>query len=648
MQVALSKTTGGYVPITAEQGHCGWSSRFRPRAETGHRATLTGGLGDHVLGALLVAAVGLPALFFRYATFQGEVVAVLYREPKKDAISILCWILIAAFCWLKLRRIDASSFSRLASRPVLIALAALLTHFGLTRLWVTVPANWAYEMTQYGVLFLLLLVLLVWTDLNRSTETIVERALVTSIGLVAMLGLLQGFWPGAAPPPINPYSEVGNPSLMGYKNPAALSVLAQLFVLGSLVASARARSITVKTTLGLLLAAELFYIVELQCRSAYLGLAVGTVVLIVLRVLVAIRSASHSRPFLYVPAGTAALIVLAALIVAAFALNPNAQGKAASMVRYATNPAAYLASDRGLYLQNTLDMAAHHPLGVGLGDWQTMYPAHRVVEGPNDFSEQFQVRRAHSDHVQVLGELGWPGIALWSTVLALVFFRAAVPAVREGHLRSAFLAAQVAAIAAAMSTDSFVEIPYNKFQLFLIVYLVMVNDARPGTERQSAARLARAPRLLVILLVSAAATAAIAMAGQTERKLVGSAVTGALVQRAGSGSLHASDSTALLAAASEAGEAWAALPGHWKCLFRSHLELVRAEVLTGNTDRARHHAIEALRLHPLNPQTMRIVTALADVEGTSSARVGAVGHVVLAAETVLVAERRSGDLRGRR
>ena len=61
---------------------------------------------DAGLLVLLATAVALPALAFRFATFGGDVVAVLYREPKKDVIGVLVWLLVLAFFLVKGRSLD--------------------------------------------------------------------------------------------------------------------------------------------------------------------------------------------------------------------------------------------------------------------------------------------------------------------------------------------------------------------------------------------------------------------------------------------------------------------------------------------------------------------------------------------------------------
>ena len=151
----------------------------------------------------------------------------------------------------------------------------MLGYFGLTRLWVTVPENWGYEMSQYTLLYLLLLVLLAWTTITPTIPSVVRNTLILSVGVVAVIGVIQSFYPGIAPAAINPFGEVGNPSLMGYKNPAALSVMAQIFILAGAAFSLKDRRVGLKRLLGILLVAELVYLVSLQSRTAYLSARLG-------------------------------------------------------------------------------------------------------------------------------------------------------------------------------------------------------------------------------------------------------------------------------------------------------------------------------------------------------------------------------------
>jgi O-antigen ligase len=184
----------------------------------------------------------------------------------------------------------------------------------------------------------------------------------------------------------------------------------------------------------LLLGLELVYLATLQSRTAYLALAVSALLaLVVGRARHLHREGERGR---LAPRGAAAVLALGAVLVVLVAsLHPGARGRLATMGRILASPASYLETDRGLYLRATWSMVREHPFGVGLGDWQTHYPLHRPREafgGPEDLH---RVRRAHSDHVQMLGELGWQGLAAWWAVLGTALVLAGRSFWRSGRRR---------------------------------------------------------------------------------------------------------------------------------------------------------------------------------------------------------------------
>jgi len=553
------------------------------------------------LKILLAATVILPALYYRAAIYQGEVVAILYREPKKDAISILCWTLVLGFLVLLGRRIDSGKLSALITDPSVIALSLLLSYLGLTRLWVTVPENWGYEMSQYTLLYLLVLVLLAWTTITPTIPAYLRNTLILSIGVVTAIGVIQGFYPGIAPSAINPFGEVANPSLMGYKNPAALSVMAQVFILAGAACSLEKRRAGLRSLLCILLVVELVYLVSLQSRTAYLSLLIGSLVLAVLWPLSSRGSIRRTM---------AALTVGALVILGGLAVNPSAMSKMKSVVHHLKSPRTYLQTDRGTYLVNTLNMVKHNPFGVGLGDWQTTYPVYRIMNPGTAFDERFQVRRAHSDHVQILGEAGWPGVVLWSTFLITVVGRTAIVAVRRRNRNAAFLTAQLVAIMVAMGTDFFTEIPYNKFQFFLLVFLAvsLIRPLQPDTLPKNA--LGRWPWIFITIIVAAASGASIAGSIQTEKKLIASATSTSLFLEAAEPGGDPRMASVLFEESTTLGEVWTHRHGHWKTLFRDHLALARSAELTGHVRLARDQALESLRLQPFNPQGLRLMVEL--------------------------------------
>ncbi|MCB1036145.1 MAG: O-antigen ligase family protein, partial [Acidobacteria bacterium] len=442
-------------------------------------------LGRHpYLEALLAALVVLPALAFAFGLEDGHVAFVLYREPKRLAISLLGWVFVVAAAW-RLRPTRRELADVLES-SVGLSFLAFLAALAWTHRWVLVKENFLYEAEQYLLLTLLLVLLSVWASRWPALRRQVARGLCLSLALVCLVSLVQMVVEIPFLAPIDPELGTAHPSFMGYKNPMALALLGQLFLVAERAWRLRGRRSGWLWT-GVL-AVEVALLASLESRTAYLGFAVGLAVLVAL----AFVRRPGRRLALRLAAGTASAL---ALVVLVWTVSPAARQRAHSLWDILRQPAAYGDTDRGTYLRNTLQMVRHHPLGVGLGDWQTWYPVYRLHNRDLAFDEAHQVRRAHSDHVQILGEAGWPGFAAWLLFLAVLLFtvlrRALAEPKGDPWPFDAFLAAQLLALVYIMAGDYFLEMPFHKFLFVLLVFLALgrTDDSRPaaGAEPERAA-----------------------------------------------------------------------------------------------------------------------------------------------------------------
>ena len=554
--------------------------------------------GDRLLAALVQLAIVVPALAVGWVRDDGRIAAVLYREPKLVAAGVLGWTFAAAFLWAWRRRLTAADLAAAIERPAMLALGAFLAYLAATGLWVRVPQNYFYELDQYLLLALLVVLLLAWTERDARLPGRVRAGLVASLAAVTAVGVLQILAPLPFLSPIDPEIGVAHPSLMGYKNPAALAVLGQLFLLAGWVAETRGnagRGVSRRLGLGLLLAVELVYLVSLRSRTSYAALAAGSVFLVGLWL-------ARRPPRRALLRGAAAAAAAVALVAAAVAIHAPARERARSALAYAASPRAYLESDRGVYLRNTLNMARHRPLGVGLGDWQTQYPVFRSVRRTADFMDpppDVDVRRAHSDHVQLLGEAGWPGLVLWLGFLLLL---AAAPIrgyLRDGRPGALFAAAQVVALAAAMASDYYLEMPYHKLQFFLVVYLALAAPPRRPNGRAPCA-----PTPTKAMPAAAVVLALVALLQLGYHVLLARKVA---LAAAVATSYRRGDDAAVLAA----GRELAAVPGHTKTLFRDYLLVAHSARQAGADALAGAAARKSLELHPYHLNALRFMATVA-------------------------------------
>ncbi|MEM1202709.1 MAG: O-antigen ligase family protein [Acidobacteriota bacterium] len=577
-----------------------------------------GPAGDRWLRWHLRALGALPAVSFLPIHENGVVTSVLYREPKHAAALAVGWGFLAASAWLapRLGGPRRRDLWAVLHRTPLLVLSAWLAWLATGHLWTRVPENLAYEGLQLALLFPLLVVLLGWCVRRPEVPRWIGDGLIAGLALATAVGFLQRAVALPWLAPIDPHLGGSFPSLFGYKNPMALALLGQLFLVAERAAGSRGFA---ALRWGGLLAAELVYLALLGSRSAYLGLVIGAGAWVALTLWRGLRvgadgSSGHAaRRWLPIAA-----LVLFAVVLAA---DPRARLRATSALEVAASPTAYWTSDRGTYLRNTLEMVRAHPLGVGLGDWQTHYPLFRRFDPARSFSQGFQVRRAHSDHVQMLGEGGWPGLVLWSAVLALAALSPARRYWTRGSPGDAWLWAQVVALAAAMATDYVSEMPFHKLQLFLLLVLAF---ARPEDAEAPAGR--RRPSTAVALSVTLVAALHILYAYVLTEKAILSARIGRAYLSATSGAIAVSDPS-VPGAVSEStghlldvrplrrvvdlGRRFERTPAVTKTLHRDYLLMASAARLLGDPDTARRWLRRALSLHPFNPKAFLLAAELA-------------------------------------
>lgn len=434
-----------------------------------------------------------------WAGREGEVVFLLYRAPKDVAVQLAVWVLVALAVGQLENPIE--QLRRAAAKAPLLLLLAHVGWSAASLLWATAPALGRANLLHW---LTTALAAVAATALLEAGGEKIRRALIQgwclAAGVLTLLALLQvlGLLPWLAP--IDPEIAKTFPATLGWKNPAAHFIAAQIFLLAGLAFAAgqEKRPVALRLLLAGLLLAESFYLISLQSRTAWVGVGLGGLV-----VLVALPA----------PLGRGrrlGLAILMGVIVSAFLLTPAARSRAASLLDLATNPAVYLDTDRGQYLRTTLRMVEAHPFGVGLGSWQSEYPVHRV--STFGATAEFEVRQAHSDWVQHLGEGGFFGLAIWAAFW-LTLLREAWRQ-RQANLPSLLLLAQVVTTLACGLTDYVVEMPLFRLYLAILVALVIARPA-PEVEASPEESIPKNLRAIALLCVALLALLHLAWAATT-------------------------------------------------------------------------------------------------------------------------------------
>jgi O-antigen ligase len=549
--------------------------------------------------------VAAPAIAVSWGFEDGRLAFVRYREPKLIAMAVLGWTLVSVVIWRFRTQFCLGDIRRVVGKPPMPILAVFLGYLMTTGIWVLVPQNFWYELNQYLLLFIMLVALLMWSERDPSVARTLRSGLVASLAVVTVVGLIQAAVPLSFLSPINPEIGSPHPSFMGYKNPVALAVLGQIFLLAWLVFDRATPGIKGWRRIllpGGLLAAELVYLMSLGSRTSIMALLVATLFLVGLGWA---HNPSLKLAVLGLSVGGALLVILAATLV----VSEDNRRRAASMMAVIKQPASYLESDRGTYLLNTLNMVRHNPMGVGLGDWQTHYPIYRLHDPTRSFTPDFQVRRAHSDHVQFLGETGWPGLLLWGTLLLTLVWITSREFFKTGRHEPLFVSAQLVAFAAAMTTDYVIEMPYHKAQFFLVVFLA-IQTCRPRQQIPPPNRSRISPVIAIAMTFLALCQIAFHIGLARKNQLAAHLETSYAADlqiptdsEAGTRVLPFSRSYAL-------GSRFAAMHGHSKTFHKDWLILSHSALMLDRRDVALVAASRSLDLHPYYPPAYLLMSHL--------------------------------------
>ncbi|MBI4576849.1 MAG: O-antigen ligase family protein [Planctomycetes bacterium] len=255
---------------------------------------------------------------------------------------------------------------------------------------------------------------------TRSGARVLAGAMTIALATVAALGLAQ-----VAGLELGLYRQLqGAASSFGHYNHAAQWLVQALPVALGLALDRGAPRVLRALAWTTVPAAAAFALL-LGSRGGALALAAVATASLAL-------TAWRSPPRRWVPG---VLLVVAGLAAAALVASRTSLPHAAlERVTGLLGSSGWAHRSRLPYWRATLAMAADHPLrGVGPGQWEREIPRYAVLLEENEgtvYNLTMQFRRAHNDYLQVLAELGAPGLGAMAALVA------AVAACLTGHLRA--------------------------------------------------------------------------------------------------------------------------------------------------------------------------------------------------------------------
>ncbi len=431
-------------------------------------------MSEKILRFTLILLFFIPPLVFVPGRFNGQWIFVNYREPKLAAVQILSWLFLTIFWWTVWQ--SPERIERL-KRVLKDRFTWFFLFFFLYLCWtargtLVIEAAF-YELAQYFTIINIYIALSVlWQEENLLTLSLVS--LISAFVIVTAIGLYQLWKPIPFLIPIG--HQALNPSTLGYKNPAAQAVLGQIFLLLALVARAADSRKWMLTAAGIVqFLIEAFYLSTLQSRTSYFSFAVTLVFVTVMGLIFLVKNKRHDMLKVALPV----LILVSAIFAGTLAKYPPAHKRFEKMVIYFKDPAKFLDSDRGIYLRNSIYMAEKNFFGVGIGNWGFAYPVYRHYKPHFLYNKRIQVRRAHGDYAQMLGETGWPGLAMFVFLAGWVFKRGLTTIFFSNSLSLIFITAQLLVFLCIMLFDYCIEMPYHKFVFFAVIAMVNVSWLSP-------------------------------------------------------------------------------------------------------------------------------------------------------------------------
>ncbi|MCK4824002.1 O-antigen ligase family protein, partial [bacterium] len=140
---------------------------------------------------------------------------------------------------------------------------------------------------------------------------------------------------------------------------------------------------------------------------------------------------------------------------------------------------------RGTAAWDTLSMVKDHPWGVGAGNWGFAYPLYHKHMTKRAFSENIQIRRAHNDYIEYLGELGWPGLLILLSLVIIPLRDLAHSVYKQDGKERAFSICLFAQLTSCLmfGLDYFLEYPFRKF-LFVVLIALAISPLSCQPDKQ--------------------------------------------------------------------------------------------------------------------------------------------------------------------
>ncbi len=335
----------------------------------------------------------------------------LYTIPKECFIRIAIALLLIAWA---LEAISSAGKWEIRFSPLGIPLILYFIAITVSLFYAINPYTGVYEFLR-RITYILLFLLAINHIRNQRDISAICGASVAAGLIVSILGTFQYFTS------FNPdwlYQAARPSATFGHKNIAAHYVT--MIIPLSLALYLQARNEKMRLFWAMATIEMVAYAVYANSRGAWLGLVFGGLVCLVFFILA-------GRPNFHwglSPKRTSLLVFLISLHVVLPHILPM---PAKLEVKYSDRTASMMelegsAGNRIAVWANTIDLIRDNPYGIGLNNWEVVYPKYIYSRKPDkESTSETHLRDAHNDYIQMVSEISVVGLAfyLWMLVLLL-------------------------------------------------------------------------------------------------------------------------------------------------------------------------------------------------------------------------------------
>ncbi len=295
------------------------------------------------------------------------------------------------------------------------------------------------------------------------------RSITYSAALVSLIAFCQitGLWLDSQSP-FNPSTS------FGHRNLTAEYLIISIPI--SLYLAHQRRRTRESTAILIIILIELLALILISCRSSWVALVTAGILCGLVLMRAPVRASRRWWGGIITISLCFTLVLLA---------NPSTRDRLASILEpgHGTN------RFRILVWRSAFEMMEEHPIrGIGLGNFQILYPLYRSGEEIRISGPDVYVSHAHNEYIEFALETGPLGLigVLW---LIVVFYRQIVRNMGTGGNFAAFSLAACGSVTAVLTNSLFASTLHNPVPLFLSAFLIGAVFSKPRESDTAPARI---------------------------------------------------------------------------------------------------------------------------------------------------------------